>query len=68
MSDIHVGDYVGTKFRGGTREGYVEEISEGQVSRWHGTHPSSRRRLPLRIARIPLRQWHLHAPSTPALW
>lgn len=28
-ADIHEGDYVGTRYRGGTREGYVEELVEG---------------------------------------
>lgn len=30
--DIHIGDYVGTKFRGGTRQGYVEEIHDGKAT------------------------------------
>jgi hypothetical protein len=28
-AEIHEGDYVGTRYRGGTREGYVEQLSEG---------------------------------------
>ena len=34
--DIHVGDYVGTRFRGGTREGFVEEMLEdGKKAKFH---------------------------------
>jgi hypothetical protein len=29
--DIHVGDYVGTRYRGGTREGYVDELEGGRA-------------------------------------